>query len=68
MKIEAEIARHLNHPSITTYVGLFVGEGTIQDELVDYYLVSDMVNRGHARDYLAENRRQDVAEKLVGGK
>lgn len=74
MKNEAEIALLLHHPSVTTYVGLFVEEGYIglfveegklTDKLPDLYLVSDKVNSGLARQYLAENRRRDVAEKLV---
>ena len=65
MKYEAKVARYLNHPSVTTYVGLFVEEGRLKDKLADLYLVSDFVNQGHARAYLAANRRRDVAEKLV---
>ena len=65
MKREAEIASQLNHPSVTVYVGLFAEQGNLARQLADYYLVSDFVNRGLARAYLADNRTPEVAEKLV---
>jgi serine/threonine protein kinase len=65
MKREAEIAKHLHHPSITTYIGLFVEEGELDNSQGDYYLVSYYVNGGLARDYLVANPRPDVAETLV---
>jgi hypothetical protein len=42
MRREAEIARNLNHPSVTTYMGLFVKEEVAfaSDEQPDYYLVA----------------------------
>lgn len=65
MRAEAEIASRLDHPSISTYIGLFVEESEASSDLYDFYLVSDYVNGGLAREYLAENRSPEIAEKLV---
>lgn len=65
MKLEAEVARHLNHPSVVTYIGLFVSEEQLRDSLAHYFLVSFYVNSGPAREYLAQHRTPYVAEKLV---
>lgn len=65
MRREAQIARHLSHRAVTNYIGLFVEEGQTFDEGADFYLVSDYVNGGVARKYLAENWRLEAAETLV---
>ena len=66
MKDEAKIARQLHHPSVTNFIGLFVESNSVFDEkTAEYYLVSDLVNGGLARAYLAVNRKPKVAEKLL---
>lgn len=62
---EAKIAEYLDHPSITHYVGLFMKEIDLHDELADFYLVGDYVNGGLAKDYFEKNRTPEVGEKLV---
>jgi len=64
MMKEARIAEYLDHPAITHYFGLFAKEDELADELADFFLVSDYVNGGLARDYLVANRTAHVAEKL----
>ena len=65
MMKEARIAEYLDHPAITHYFGLFVKENEVTNELADFFLVSDYVNGGLARDYLVANRTPQVAEELV---
>jgi serine/threonine protein kinase len=62
---EARIAKQLDHPTITHYFGLFVKEVDLENASADFYLVSDYVDGGLAKDYLRANRTPQVAEKLV---
>lgn len=64
---EAKIASELDHPNITHYFGLFAEKENLTDELADFYLVSEYVNGGDARSFLArpEYRTREIAEKLV---
>jgi serine/threonine protein kinase len=62
MAREADVAKRLNHRAVTVYVGLFIEKGS---PLSEFYIVSDYVNGGEARAYLAVNRTPEVAEKLV---
>jgi hypothetical protein len=62
---EARVAEYLDHPAITHYFGLFVMNGDQTNELADFYLVSDYVNGGLAREYLSRHRTPANTEKLV---
>jgi hypothetical protein len=37
----------------------------IRNEFIDFYLVSEYVDGGLAKDYLADNAEPEIAEKLV---
>jgi serine/threonine protein kinase len=65
MKEEAEIAKHLDRPTIAHYFGLFVKEDELTNDLADFFLVSDYVNGGPAKAFLDAHRMPYVAEKLV---
>lgn len=64
---EAKVASELDHPNITHNFGLFAERENLADELADFYLVSEYVNSGDARSFLArpEYRTHEIAEKLV---
>jgi serine/threonine protein kinase len=65
MMKEARVAEHLDHPAVTHYFGLFVKDSDQTNELADFYLVSDYVNGGLAREYLSHHRTPANTEQLV---